>query len=699
MATDKIPHPHESDNHKILEALAFLSARCDGAEAKDGMGFNKPDAYLGHSLAHRDFLTEEETAQALLMLRKYAAQLSEAKITLPEHFQATAEAREADDRRGKIAYDAGTDLLKVTFPYLPRHVGTIKKIPKSRFSGNGEKFWTAPLSSGKALLEAFPRFEVSQEAKQKIEAWLPSPYVGRVDLEQDCLSVYFDYDPALVALVKTIKGAKFDSEPPHWEIPLDQAAAAVETLKGFGIGKGIHERIEAVRLAAELQLAKESALVDKLSKAVNFSLPSGRILYKHQKEGVKFLLENRRAILADDMGLGKTLVALVAAKAFNLPIIVICPASLQINWQREAELAGAKIVTLSWAKIPKPPDCDYVLIADEAHYAQSTKAARTKALLRLADSPHCMGIFLLTGTPLKNGRPVNLFPLLKAVRHSLAENKSAYEKYYCAAHPTRFTKWDTSGAAHLDELHKNTRDVMLRRTKSQCLDLPEKTRVVREVELSDKAAAEYEAAFKKLRAEYYQRIEEGKITTEADAIVLLTHLRQAGSQAKAETAIELAQEVMEQGNSVVLFVAFVVSGQAIADALGVKLFAGNLNSKERQTIVDDFQDRKTRAFVGTLQAGGIGITLHAAQTVILVDRPYTPGDAIQSEDRLHRIGQQSAVTAIWLQHGEVDKEIDAILEEKETRIGLILEGKRKSLKGANVSVTDVAQEILHGVFD
>ncbi|MFM7793031.1 MAG: SNF2-related protein, partial [Microcystis panniformis] len=96
----------------------------------------------------------------------------------------------------------------------------------------------------------------------------------------------------------------------------------------------------------------------------------------------------------------------------------------------------------------------YLVIADEAHYAQNENSKRTKELKALADHENCLGTWLLTGTPIKNGRPINLFPLLQITQHPLAADSWEFQKYYCNAHHKAVgTKsiWDNTGAAHLDE--------------------------------------------------------------------------------------------------------------------------------------------------------------------------------------------------------------------------------------------------------
>lgn len=139
---------------------------------------------------------------------------------------------------------------------------------------------------------------------------------------------------------------------------------------------------------------------------------------------------------------------------------------------------------------------------------------------------------------MKHGRPIHLFPFLAALNHLLAQDQRRYETYFCAAHPTAWTSWDTSGAAHLDELHTLTQDVLLRRTKATCLDLPEKLRVLRTVTLSREGHQAYHTTLVALQRQYQERVQSGQILTGGELLVLLNHLRHAGSLAKMPAALK-----------------------------------------------------------------------------------------------------------------------------------------------------------------
>jgi len=180
------------------------------------------------------------------------------------------------------------------------------------------------------------------------------------------------------------------------------------------------------------------------------------------------------------------------------------------------------------------------------------------------------------------------------------------------------------------------------------------------------------------------------------ALVELCIYRHAASLAKVESAVEIAQEALAQGQSVLLFTAFRDTAERIATKLGVDCLTGEVTGKRRQAMIDRFQAEESKALIATIGAGGIGINLTAAQIVVLVDRAWTPGDTEQAEDRAHRLGQIHNVLSIWLQYGYVDDKIDQILELKQERIEVILRGRSKSLRGT-LGIRALAREIMESI--
>lgn len=643
-----------SKDNRLENAILYLSGQCDGTRKEDGRGFNKVDTEFGHWLAQRidkGSLLKHQAKAGLKMIQKYQTQLEPAGYTLPD--------------------------------------------------------W-------KAIELQYPdKFESKEEE---------SPY--RIEILENKIAVYAPYDATgrFQKKAKAIEGYRFDSSDKSWRYPL---AKVIEVIEAFPSPEySIDPEIEGIRLMIEGERAAELAEREKeaetaandilnLVAAAELDRPLAGIghLFSHQKEAVKWLLAHRTGgiyrggILADDMGLGKTLSALVAARAMakihGCPVFVICPASLKDNWLREAAKAGAAIEVFSWAKMPKALESKkYLVIADEAHYAQNENSKRTKELKALADHENCLGTWLLTGTPIKNGRPINLFPLLQITQHPLAADSWEFQKYYCNAHHKSIgTKsiWDNTGAAHLDELSKKTEDIILRRKKAECLDLPPKLRSLVPILLEGEAGKNYRQEIDRHISEYREREKRGEVKEGAEALVTINALRKVGSLYKVPAAIEYTAELLEQGQAVVIFTEYLESAKALYTALSqiapCELLTGETKQEERQAIVDRFQSGTSKIFIGTIKAGGVGLTLTAANQVILVDRPWTPGDADQAEDRCYRIGQNNTVNAYWIQLGAIDEAIDTLLAEKRDRIELMLKGKRKTLRGLS-KPSELAKELL-----
>ena len=208
--------------------------------------------------------------------------------------------------------------------------------------------------------------------------------------------------------------------------------------------------------------------------------------------------------------------------------IIICPVSLKQEWcrtaveatelevlveetkskkKKKAEAAEAnnarsnapKVEIFSWSKVPTSVDNstkNYIVVCDEAHSIQSMQAARTKDLLTLVKPKRCVGLLLLTGTPMKNGKPSNLFPLLKAVRHPFGNHQRAYETQFCNGRQKNFGRggivWDASGSSNLAQLRELASSHLLHLTKDQCLkELPKSTRVHQHIPVSHRFQMQY----------------------------------------------------------------------------------------------------------------------------------------------------------------------------------------------------------------
>jgi SNF2 family DNA or RNA helicase len=418
------------------------------------------------------------------------------------------------------------------------------------------------------------------------------------------------------------------------------------------------------------------------------TLPDGRQPMAHQRSGARWLLARRGAVLADEMGLGKTLTALLAARAMlraqPLVLQVIAPVGLHDHWRREAAALDLVPILLSWANLPEElPDAGTLLLVDEAHFGQSMAAQRTQALLRLARHPRLRAIWLLTGTPMKNGRPDQLFPLLAAIDHPIARDQRRFEERYCQGHWSERSgqrRWQSQGASHLEELRRFTRPLVLHRRKQQVLDLAPKQRRLLPLLLSEPELRGMEHRVDQVIGDYRRRVRAGLVRSDAESFALLTALRRIAAEFKLPAAEQLIRRLRGEGETVVLFSSFVDPLRLLQQRLGGELLCGCLRPLERQAVVDRFQEGCADLLLSTYGTGGLGFTLHRARHVILLERPWTPGAVDQAEDRCHRIGMQGALISHWLQLGVADQLVDGLVASKAKQIEVLLGPRRLSLQ-------------------
>jgi len=406
---------------------------------------------------------------------------------------------------------------------------------------------------------------------------------------------------------------------------------------------------------------------------VDYSKYAHRPPLDHQRTAIEELLKNKKFILADDMGLGKTTSTIIASLETGAKkILIICPASLKINWQREYQLYSdktsyvcegknysedAEIVIINYDIIKNFHDSkdhknslmlkskfDLVII-DEAHYIQNVQAQRTKLINDLATNVN--RLWLLTGTPMTS-RPINYFNLLSLVDSPVAKNWMAYVVRYCAGYQFRVGPrkvWNVMGASNLEELRDRTAATILRRLKEDVLDLPEK--IITPVYLRLRSRN-----YEELMGEYYNWYEKNPEESKNLSIQFtkLVQVRQLIADEKTQHTIELAENIIEQGKKVIIFCNFTHSLDIIYRHFGkaaVRL-DGSTSKTQRQEAIDKFQeDEKIKVFVGNIKSAGTGITLTAGEAVIMNDLSFLPSDHSQAEDRAYRYGQKNNVLVYY----------------------------------------------------
>jgi SWI/SNF-related matrix-associated actin-dependent regulator 1 of chromatin subfamily A len=440
----------------------------------------------------------------------------------------------------------------------------------------------------------------------------------------------------------------------------------------------------------------------KLNRVIDYSPYDVRPPMEHQKVAIEKLLANDKYILADDMGLGKTTSAVIGAlESGAKKVLIVCPASLKINWQREiTNYSNRKILIVEGRKWGSTFDFyiinydiiknyhttdnsedsdDYKLlvnagfdlaIVDEAHYISNTTANRTRLLNDVLEK--IPKVWLLTGTPMTS-RPINYFNLLKIVDSPLTLNWQSYVRRYCKGYQFRVGNrkvWNTSGASNLDELRERTKNIVLRRMKTDILDLPEKIVTPVFVELTSKMYDE--------ELEEFTRISNDKKDDETISVTLnrLMKIRQLISYEKIPYTCELIDKCLEQGKKVIILTNFTMTLDMLHEKykkVSVTL-DGRMSKDKRQDSVDRFQNEdKIKVFIGNIKAAGVGITLTAAEVVIMNDLSFVPADHSQGEDRAYRYGQKNSVLVYYpVFENTIEKVIYNILQKKKNVIDQVM---------------------------
>jgi SWI/SNF-related matrix-associated actin-dependent regulator 1 of chromatin subfamily A len=416
----------------------------------------------------------------------------------------------------------------------------------------------------------------------------------------------------------------------------------------------------------------------------------GRKLYEQQKDGVKFLLSRKGAILADSMGVGKSVQATVAALESGCKrILIVCPSAVKINWQREIgyydchdsviidgkkwEQAKFTIINFDILKnfhvVPgegmKEEDICWdnqelvkanfdLIIIDEAHKLKNHKSNRGAIMKDLCTNYGEKRVWLLSGTPVAN-RPMDYYNLLALINSPIVANWKHYVIRYCEGKQITTTLkngrqkkvWLTNGASNLEELALKTKNTYLRRLKSDLGDMPEKTIIPIYHKLTDEQWVKHNELWEEYLIERQQKKKRGE--PERD-LVELGLLRKYIAMQSISKTIELVEDILESGEKVIIFCNFTEELTELKNHFGKRAVThyGQMSDKDKQKSIDDFQlHDKAEVFIGNIISAGVGITLTKATYVVFNSFDWVSGNNEQGEDRSYRIGQKNNVTIYY----------------------------------------------------
>jgi len=461
-----------------------------------------------------------------------------------------------------------------------------------------------------------------------------------------------------------------------------------------------------------------------ISEEAETHLDLPEVLRPYQATGVRWMYHLSKlgmgGILADDMGLGKTLQTLTFIEKMSGSALVVCPSSLGSTWAAEAkkwppnlsiaqyvggkrgELPQADLVITSYAILridtEKFQAAEFkIAVLDEAQYIKNPDSQTSLAAHRLM----AVHRFALSGTPVENSLQ-DLWSIMQfALPGYLGPRKAFIE---------RFEKPLRKGGdpALVRRLARRLKPVVLRRLKTEVAqDLPDRIEQVRYCELAPKQRSIYRQLLQESRSQV-ETAEDGR--KRMVALTALLRLRQAccdlrllpGLQiadkdagVKLDELEQLLTEAVAGGHRVLVFSQFVQLLQGI-----VPILLGNNwdycyldgSTKKRAEVVERFQEGSAPVFLISLKAGGVGLNLTGADTVIHLDPWWNPAVEAQATDRAHRIGQTKVVTSYKLiTRGTVEEKILALQDEKKKMM-------ESALDGGGALVPGLEEDELLGLF-
>lgn len=559
----------------------------------------------------------------------------------------------------------------------------------------------------------------------------PSPFC--VTTTPNCFKLTFPYHPRLVELVKRIPSVKqniraaYIADEKAWKVSL-QDKEYVRMMADWAVQTKICSRVQHKVTTREYN----DYTIPDLPK---LTVPHGLLLepYEYQKEGIAYALQHKRCIFGDQPGLGKTLQAIgtvTIAKAY--PCLVICPAALKINWQREfKKFAGKNAMILddrnkaSWHRFFETKCCNifitnyeslkkfFVLkvkedarftmksiefdprislfksvVIDESHKCKSTKTQQSKFVEGI-----CKGkeyILELTGTPVVNNN-TDLIQQLKIMGR--LEDFGGYKCFV-----ERFCDGPKQ-SSNVKELNwRLSSTCFFRREKAKVLtQLPDKSRQYIEVDISNRK--EYDKAeadlIQYLRT--YKNADDEKVAKalRGEVMVKMGILKAISARGKIKIFSEFIHDVIDGGEKLIVFAYLKEVVQELKKIFPEAVtVTGEDNATQKQTAVDRFQnDPSCKLIILNYKSGGTGLTLTASSRVAFIEFPWTFSDCEQAEDRAHRNGQKNNVNCYYyLGKDTIDKYMYDVIQAKKG----IANGVTGTDDVVKENVVDMAMNLFNG---
>lgn len=513
------------------------------------------------------------------------------------------------------------------------------------------------------------------------------------------------------------------------ELPSYRASRLIELVDADGIGVHVDESLRDLADQLNAVSTKTTPLPEGLNARLRPYQVSGFNWFVHLSE------LGMGGILADDMGLGKTLQTIAfllyrKALAPEATSLIVVPTSLIYNWEEELSRfapsltyriisghaderrrildekpSGCLLIT-SYATLRR--DAEYyekmsfdTIIADEAQYIKNSYTQNAQSLKGLSARYR----FAITGTPMENAL-ADLWSIMDFCMPGYLHHWTAFKNIF----EIPIARYEDS--ERLERLQRLMTPFLLRRVKSDVLaELPDKIETTLYAELSGEEARIYQSQLALSQKTFLESLSGTNVNrSRIKILALLMRLRQVccspalfldgfnHPSAKLRLALDVIRERLESGHQLVLFSQFTSMLDLIAmelDKMDIPYFmlTGQTRSDERMQLVNRFQSKEAPVFLISLKAGGVGLNLTAADTVIHYDPWWNQSVENQATDRTHRIGQEETVHVIRLICKNTIEERIMALKEKKATLAEQIVGESKSFLGT------LTEEDLRTLFD
>lgn len=472
-----------------------------------------------------------------------------------------------------------------------------------------------------------------------------------------------------------------------------------------------------VKLACGHLLTFQShVLDDKDYKSIVFS--DGCKPREYQIDAMKFVAEaNFRCIIADEQGLGKTIESLclfLLHYEVVIPAVVVVPTTVKRQWMteihrictfqgaldskflvqviqsgKEKAMPGFKIYIVTYDILKKddlfaflPEGYLKTIIIDECQRIKNHLSDRAKAIQKVAKT--LPNVIPMSGTPIKN-HAGEYFTVLNLVAPTRFPHYQKYIDNYCDSYSSGWGQ-KVGGLKDMDRFHEDTKDIIIRRTKSEVLkDLPSIERKFYHVELDRKLNKAYAAAMDELDELLYS--DTNSFESGGAIIAIMSRLRHITGISKVTECIDFVTEfIISSERKLVIFthhqdVMDMLEAQLnvwLADNGRIAKLHSGLNGDERAKLVETFKsDSSRRLMIASTLAAGEGLNLQFCSDAIILERQWNPANEEQAEARFHRFGQMNNVSITYmLATGTIDEYFTELVEVKRSIVAATMDKKQ-----------------------